>query len=156
MTALDVWATKERWRFEVPPVHLLRRGGRDDDPVDPHRLLPLVVPGAGRRAPAHERGGRTDGALRSAGWDRDDGAHRRANLRGHAVVASRLAGGSLDRLEFRGASLGLHPGDRAVYDEEPSGVHVEVTVESAADAPDPGAFVDPDAPPEPAPPGSAS
>jgi hypothetical protein len=145
-TALDVWATHEHWRFEVPPLHLLRRGGRDDDASVPigffrwwflapleGRLLTSVLPGARAQRLVLRSGPATVDVTDSAGADAE-----------HVVVASRLVGEILVHLELHGSALGLSAGDRTVYDEPASGVHVEVSVESTGGAPDVAAFDDPD------------
>ncbi len=153
VTALDVWATKERWRFEVPPANLLRRGGREDDRVVPIGFFRwwFLSPVEGRLLTSVALGDAERLILRSgtATVDFTDVRTQRGYGPPHAVTASRLADGSLDTVDFHGAPLGLAPGDRTVYDAQPSGAHVEVTVESASDPPDPAAFTDPDAPSTP-------
>ncbi len=143
-TAIDVWATKAAWRFAVPPLAIHRRGGSEDDPTLPVGFLRwwflAPVDGTLLTSVASEQGLRL--ILRS-----DDSIIdlvEREGESGRTMVASRRAPGLSDRVEFHGASFTPSPGDRATYDEEPSGVHVEVVVEDAADTPDPEAFVDPD------------
>lgn len=143
-TALDVWATPTAWRFEVPAAHLLRRGGAEDDPSLPigffrwwflapleGRLLTSVASGAAERFILRDRDATVD----------------LTDVRGasHAITASRRWHGALDTIGFHGA-LAPAAGDRAVYDQERSGVHVEVVVEAPSDAPDALAFMDPDGP----------
>jgi hypothetical protein len=144
-TALDVWATPSEWRFEIPPAHILRRGGREADPTFPVGFFrwwflsplegSLVTCGAAR---AGERFILKDG---DAVIDLTD-----TRTVPRKVTASRSSRGASDRIDFVGASLTPAAGDRAVYDQETTGVHVEVTVESPSDAPDPAAFLDPDSP----------
>jgi hypothetical protein len=143
-TALDVWATRERWRFEVPAANLLRRGEAEDDPSLPvgffrwwflspvdGRLLTSVAGTVGERFIVR------DGTATIDLTDTVTGA-------GHRITASRRAGGRVDRLAYQGASLSFREGDHATYDDDATGVHVDVTVESLGDRPDPVAFRDPD------------
>jgi len=145
-TAIDVWATAESWRFEIPAAGVRRRGGREDDPSLPvgffrwwflgpvdGRLLTSVAVDGGERL-----------VLRRGG-DTVDLTDLRAGPR-HDVEATRRSEGALDRIVFAGTSFAGAPGDHATYDHEGSGVHVEVSVESMSDAPDPAAFTDPDEP----------
>jgi hypothetical protein len=148
-TALDVWATPDRWRFEVPAANILRRGGREDDPSLPigffrwwflspleGRLLTSVTGRSRERFVLRER---------DATIDLTD-SRVSGEAVAHVVSASRRVGGAVDRIAFRGASFAASAGDRATYDQDTSGVHVEVTIESPSDAPDPAAFLDPDSP----------
>ncbi len=151
-TALDVWGTRDAWRFEVPAAHVLRHGGREDDPSLPIGFFRwwFLAPLSGRlltsvadASPDRQRFILRDGV---ATVDLTDVR----GPRGHAVTAARLVEGreaAVDRVDFQGASfaVALASGDRATYDEDPSGVHVEVLVESPTGAPDPAAFADPDA-----------
>ena len=142
-TALDVWATADHWRFEVPAAGLLRRGGREDDPGPPDRVLPLVVPRASRRSTprelrrACERRGRqvrpAARARRPSIWS------TKPRPGGHDVVAARRdprgtrIGHRLSRA--RASRSARRPRQRTT--RKATGVHVEVIVESASDAPDP-------------------
>jgi hypothetical protein len=145
-TALDVWATADLWRFEAPAAQMLRRGGQDDDPTLPIGFFRwwFLAPLDGRLLTAVAGTGSERFILRRGAdiidlTDTQDGT-------GHVVTASRRAQGWVDRIDFRGAALGAEPGDRATYDHEASGVHVEVLVESLSGTPEPAAFADPDGP----------
>jgi hypothetical protein len=143
-TALDVWVTPDRWRFEVPAANLLRRGGSGDD-----ASLPIGFFRWWFLAPMNGRLLTSDAAGRAERLVLRDGAATvdLTDVRdpfGHAILASRRSHGALDSLAFRGESLAAQPGDHAAYDQASSGVHVDVTVESLSDAPDPAAFVDPE------------
>jgi len=152
-TALDVWATRDRWRFEVPAANVLRRGGSEDDPLLPigffrwwflgpvdGRLLSSAAADAGQRFILRDGASTVDVTLALREASVADGA---ATVSG--LTAARLSGGATDRIELHATSLAMAKGDHAIYDEDSSGVHVEVTVEDAAGAPDPDAFANPDA-----------
>ncbi len=142
-TAMDAWVTRERFRFAVPAADILRSGTEDESlpvgflrwwflaPLD-GRLLTAVATTGSRRYVLRDRAATVDFV--------DDAAPTPRR-----VQASRRTLGAPERLESVGASLAPAPGDHATYDDERSGVHVEVVVESIAGAPDPAAFVDPEA-----------
>jgi hypothetical protein len=163
VTALDAWVTDARFRFEVPGIAYVRRGG-----VDPaaERGLPI---GFLRWWILHPLDGRL-----LAGWTRDDGAlfllrqgdetvllreGRSAQKRRTHVVAalrdgasaqsagrSAPEGGRVQRLEWYGSAPGApHAGDMARYIDGASGLEVEVKVEDVQkEPPDGAAFLDPD------------
>ncbi len=155
-TALDAWVTPDAYRFEVPAIGLLRRGGARADPGLPVEFFRwwFLAPFDGRLLASF--GGR---ALAEQGIVLCDG--RLFLLRSGAstvtlcdtsptpagpleMAASRRGGGALDRISFRGRA-DPRAGDRALYEEMRSGVRVEVDVESPdTDPPDPLAFRDPD------------
>jgi hypothetical protein len=147
--------TRDAYRFEVPPVHLLRRGGTEAEPSLPvdffrewfltplgGRLLASTIDGASRDLPP------CDGRwfiLR----------HGEATLTLCDELPSTVAldlrmlrttpASSFEEFRFRGQSLRPHPGDRAEYEDRHSHVQASVDVESVDPAPpDPLAFVDPD------------
>lgn len=161
-TALDAWVTPDAYRFEVPAIGLLRRGGAGTDPglpIDFFRWW-FLAPFDGRLIASFD--GR---ALAMLGISSCEGRlyllHsadsppfgstvslcEETNPRSDGLIelaAFRRGGGTLDRLFFRGRAE-PSAGDRAVYDETRSGVHVEVDVEALdAEPPDPLAFRDPD------------
>jgi hypothetical protein len=143
-TALDVWATAEEWRMEIPAASILRRGGASDDAMLPIGFFRwwFLAPAEGRlltsvEVPGGERFVVRSGAATVDMTDVARGARR-------WITATRRASGLVERVELDGASFAMATGDHATYDAEASGVHVEVTVEAPADAPDPAAFVDPD------------
>jgi hypothetical protein len=147
-TAIDVWVTRDAWRFEVPPVKLLRRGGEDEDAALPIGFFRWWFLGRTHgRLLTSEHG--ADGerlVLSSGGAIVDLIDFPPAEGHPHTVTATRLASGLSDRLEFQGISFAPTAGDHATYDDDLSGVHVEVEVERPNGAPDPAAFADPDAP----------
>jgi hypothetical protein len=145
-TALDVWATPDRWRFEVPAANILRRGGRDDDASVPIGFFRwwFLAPLEGRLLTSIATDESERFVLRNHEATIDLSDARRGP--GHAVTASRRAFGNVDHIDFHGRSFSVTAGDHATYDQETSGVHVDVTIEAPSGAPDPAAFVDPDSP----------
>jgi hypothetical protein len=159
-TAIDAWITPDAYRFEVPPLGLLRRGGREADPAlpvtffrwwflapvegrllasypGPSLTLPYVAACTGRWF-ILRRGTSTVTLCEEEG---DEDLPRG----GIQVLATERSEGTLERLSFHGKSLAPHAGDEAEYQDAPSGVRAHVEVESYdADAPDPVAFMDPD------------
>lgn len=142
-TALDAWVTPEAYRFAVPPISLVRRGGAVAEsglPIGFFRWWFLAP---------------YDGRLRTiVGRDLvlDDGAgvvtiDDRVDEGQHLVVARRRHGSTIELLGFRGQADGKRAkGDHATYRNVTTGLTVEVTVEAVGAAPpDPDAFVDPDA-----------
>jgi hypothetical protein len=142
-TALDVWVTKDAWRFAIPALELVRRGRRGEVTYD----LPVGFFRWWFLGPLDGRLLTVDADARGRGWVlRDDGAtvvlHE---LGAHHFVALRRESTDVDRLEWVARSLQPSPGDRARYQQRVTGLEVEVLVESLApDPPDPAAFVDPD------------
>ena len=161
-TALDAWVTLDAYRFEIPAIGLLRRGGAAAEPGLPVEFFRwwFLGPFDGRLLASF--GGRAlveegiqlcdEGRLflLRSGASTVSLCETRSAPRGPLEIeASRRGGGAFDHLSFRG---GADPGagDRAVYEERRSGVRVEVDVESPdADPPDPLAFRDPDLGTEP-------
>lgn len=145
-TALDVWVTPDRWRFEAPFAKVLRRGGPDDNPALPIGFFRwwFLAPVDGRLLTA-VAGTDSERFILRRGGDTIDLTDAHSG-KAHIVTASRRSRGSVDRVNVRGAFPGATPGDRVTYDHEASGVHVEVLVESRSDTPTPAAFADPDGP----------
>ncbi len=147
-TAIDVWVTNDEWRFEVPPASIRRRGGADDDAALPIGFFRWWFLGRTQgRLMTSEHG--ADGerlVLSSGGAVVDLIDVPAAEGHPHVITATRLGTGLSDRLEFHGVSFAPTAGDHATYDDDTSGVHVEVEVEGPNGAPDPAAFADPDAP----------
>lgn len=140
-TALDVWATRDRFRFAIPPANVIRRGGEES---------PSELPIGFFRSWFLRR---YEGRLLTIAGDAlvlRDGA---ATLRVYGLLdttapvkVSWREGSSIQELEV--ADRGAPPpvGERVRYRAVATGLEVEVTVESVSDAPaDPSAFVDPDA-----------
>jgi hypothetical protein len=141
-TALDAWVTPTEWRFAVPPLKLVQRGGRDAPAALPigffrwwflrpydGRLLTLV----GRALVLDDGAGVVQ---------LDDGVAGDARR----LVARRRHGLTTELLTFHGALAGAPAkGDRAEYQNPSTGLAVDVTVdELGAEPPDPAAFVDPE------------
>ncbi|HXN33029.1 MAG TPA: hypothetical protein VN894_14260, partial [Polyangiaceae bacterium] len=154
-TMLDAWVTPERWRIAVPPAGLLRRGGdgqsrrgqaQAQEPVDlPVGFLRWLFfrPLAGTLFGGSLQPGRVLFLLR------DDDAVLEVRLgecrRGELTMTTRRAHGRTERLDECRASGAITPGDWVRYEDESSGLKVDLTIESVAAAP-PGedAFRDPD------------
>jgi hypothetical protein len=154
-TALDLWVTREKWRFVVPAADFKRSGGTGSDDA---RGLPIgffrwwfLAPLDGRLLSAAGDERHPTLLLRDAGSTiivRDlgspAGAHlialRREAKDGHALV---------EALEWMGADLAPRSGDRARYVQSGTwgaGLEVEVLVETVVRGePDPAAFEDPEA-----------
>jgi hypothetical protein len=143
-TALDVWVTKERYRFAVPALSLEKRGGRTTENA---RGLPIgflrwwfLSPLAGRllvgRSNAEE-----------AAWLLKDGAATiTVRTDGRRFIAIRREGEALEGIEWLGRGIAPNAGSRGRYVEGTYGLRVEVVVEEVMpDEPDPAAFLDPDA-----------
>jgi hypothetical protein len=167
-TALDAWVTPDSYRFEVPPIGLLRRGGTDADPSLPVEFFRwwFLAPVEGRllasfagpslalsdfaACDGHWFVLRRDRATVTLCDDREGpGSSGQASLDLRASERTPISpgpGGSrLERLSFRGLSLAPHAGDLAEYEDARSGVRAHVEVESRdTEAPDPVAFLDPD------------
>jgi hypothetical protein len=148
-TALDAWVTPEAYRFEVPTIGVLRRGGVSAEPGLPvsffrwwfltpleGRLLASFVPGAPKK------GSRSFILRRGAATVIVEDAQVSTGLE---IVATQRRPGAFERLSFRGQELAPHAGDRAEYEEAETGVRADVLVESVdPDAPESIAFRDPD------------
>jgi hypothetical protein len=143
-TALDVWVTPERFRFSVPALALLRRGGAAPSDAEglPIGMLRwwFLAPLSGRlllaRASSDE----------SAWLLRDGAATVTLRTDGRRFVAVRRAGEVVEAIEWSSRGLVPQPGERGRYLEGARGLEVEVLVEDVADdEPSPEAFTDPDA-----------
>jgi hypothetical protein len=160
-TAVDAWVTSDAYRFEVPPIGLLRRGGVSAEaglPVGFFRewfLLPL----AGRLLATSKEGDSIDDVSCAGRWfilrhgegtttlcDRDgEASPAKDRERRLDLFAVRRTTSSVEELSFRGHSLTPSPGDRAEYDDRRSRVRATVEVESLDESPpEPVAFLDPD------------
>jgi hypothetical protein len=161
-TALDVWLTRDAWRFSIPALEMTRRGdtreslraSKDDDSAE--KGLPIgffrwwfLEPLDGRLLAAVE-----DGTVGRRLVLREDGAtvtlwevppSRPSPSRRHYVAIRREAE-DVDRLEWLARSMQPRPGDRAYYMQRSTGLRVEIVVEALSESPpDPEAFIDPDA-----------
>jgi hypothetical protein len=156
-TALDAWVTNDAYRFEVPPIGLLRRGGAKAEPTLPVGFFRewFLSPFAGRLLAstlASTMGrGPTDLPACKGRWfilRHGEGTvtlcdqERQGSL---DILAIRKTNSSLEELTFRGKSLTPSPGDRAEYADKRSRVRATVEVESIDETPpDPVAFLDPE------------
>lgn len=142
-TALDIWVTKERFRFAVPALHVEKRGGTDAEGA---KGLPIgmlrwwfLSPLAGRlllgRASNEE-----------SAWVLREGQGT-VTLRtdGQRFLAVRREGEGLEAIEWVSRGLVPQSGEHGRYIEARHGLRVEVVVEEVLrDEPDPEAFADPD------------
>lgn len=143
-TALDVWVTKERFRFAVPAIKLEKRGGAD--PAEA-KGLPIgmlrwwfLSPLAGRLLLARS-------STAESAWILREGAGT-VTLRtdGRRFLALRREGEALEVIEWLSRGLVPQAGERGHYIDGRYGLRVEVFVEEVLpDEPDPEAFADPDA-----------
>jgi hypothetical protein len=148
-TALDMWLTRDRFRFVVPAADFRRAGGVDE-PVA--RGLPVgffrwwfLSPLEGRLLTARIDAQGPTFVLRDGGGTVTL-RERRERGREH-LVAQRREAGALEGLEWIGRSFSPHAGDRAKYVQDTTGLEVEVLVEAvSSEEPDPAAFLDPDDP----------
>lgn len=142
-TALDVWVTKERFRFAVPAIQLEKRGGHDPEEA---RGLPIGLlrwwfldPLGGRLLTARSN------AKESAWLLRDGDATVTVRTDGRRFLAVRKEGDALEGIEWLGRGLSPRAGSRARYVDGTYGLRVDVVVEEVmAEEPDPAAFADPD------------
>lgn len=141
-TALDVWVTKDQFRFSVPALHYEKRGGSDPDeavglPVGMLRWW-FLSPLGGRLLLGRSTASETAWLLR------DGDATMTVRTDGMNFVAIRRAGGYLEGIEWRGRGVSPEAGARGLYLEGKFGLRVEVFVEEILpDAPEAGAFEDP-------------
>ncbi|MBX3186913.1 MAG: hypothetical protein KF819_07860 [Labilithrix sp.] len=142
-TALDVWVTKDRFRFVVPSINLERRGG--SDPADA-KGLPIgmlrwwfLSPLDGRLLIARST------PAESAWVLREGRATISVRSDGRRFIALRRENDGLEAIEWIGRGLFPTPGARGRYIDGRYGLRVEIFVEDVLpNEPDPGAFVDPD------------
>jgi hypothetical protein len=157
-TALDAWVTPGAYRFEVPPMGLLDRGGESADPALPVELFRwwFLAPMDGRLLASYEGPELTLQRLApcKGRWfvlRRGASTVTLCDAQGNGgaleiLATERTTGGAFERLSFHGQSLTPQAGDRAEYEDARSGVRAHVEVESCdRDPPDPIAFLDPDA-----------
>jgi hypothetical protein len=144
-TALDVWVTKDRFRFAVPAIKLEKRGG-----IDPAEAKGLPIgmlrwwflsPLAGRVLVARST------QSESAWILRDGPATVTVRSDGRRFVALRREGETLEGIEWISRGLVPQSGEHGRYIEGRFGLRVEVLVEELLEAePDAEAFADPDEP----------
>lgn len=142
-TALDVWVTKERFRFAVPAIKLEKRGGTD--PAEA-KGLPIgmlrwwfLSPLAGRLLLARST------AAESAWLLREGAATVSVRSDGRRFIALRREGETLEGIEWLSRGLVPAAGEHGRYIEGKFGLRVDVVVEEVLPTePDPDAFADPD------------
>ena len=145
-TMLDVWVSAERWRVAAPPLGVLRRGTIEppDLPVGFLRWW-FTEPLAGALVAAEQAPSGPEWLLRGA-----HGVVRLASApcpRGQGLLASRRAGGEDERVLECRADVAMTAGDYAAYEARPSGLSIDLRIESvSASPPEDAAFVDPDDP----------
>lgn len=142
-TALDVWVTKDRFRFAVPALELEKRGGADPEAA---KGLPIgmlrwwfLSPLAGRLLVARSSPGESAWILRDA--------RATVTLRsdGRRFIALRREGDTLEAIEWISRGLVPKAGEHGRYIEGRYGLRVDVFVEEVLrDEPSPEAFTDPD------------
>ena len=144
-TALDVWVTKERFRFSVPALALEKRGGTEPAAA---KGLPIgmlrwwfLSPLAGRLLLARST------PAESAWILRDGAATVSVRSDGERFVALRREGETLEGIEWFSRGLVPQAGEHGRYLEGRFGLRVDVVVEEVLETePDPDAFTDPDQP----------
>jgi hypothetical protein len=142
-TALDVWVTKDRFRFAVPALKLEKRGGTDPTAA---KGLPIgmlrwwfLSPLAGRLLLARSS------PAESAWILRDGAATVTVRSDGERFVALRREGETLEGIEWVSRGLVPQTGEHGRYLDGRFGLRVDVVVEELLPTePDPDAFADPD------------
>lgn len=142
-TALDVWVTRDRFRFSVPAMHIEKRGGRDPEDA---RGLPVGMLRWWFLSPLDGRlllGRSSEGE--SAWLLKDGDATVTVRTDGQRFLAVRREHEYLEAIEWLGRGLVPRAGTRGKYIEGRYGLRVEIIVEDVlASEPDPAAFADPD------------
>jgi hypothetical protein len=142
-TALDLWVTRDRFRFSVPAIKLEKRGGAD---LASSRGLPIgflrwwfLSPLEGELVLARSSTSEAAFLLRAGP------ATVTMRTDGERFVAIRREAGHLEGLEWLGRGLAPRTGSRGRYIEGEWGMRVNVLVEDVlTEEPDPAAFLDPD------------
>lgn len=163
-TALDVWVSRDAWRFAVPSLNVVRRSTDTDSPADADRAAGFPIgffrwwflePLEGRMLTAYDlpldaeerqfarklsylvlREGDSTVALKVADTPR-----------GRLYFATRRETGStsVDHLSWASRVFAPEPGLGAHYKQSGTGIEVDIEVEDiSAERPDPTAFLDPD------------
>lgn len=151
-TALDAWVTPDRYRVEIPSVHLTRRGGRELG-ADPRSTLGLPVgflrwwflsPLGGRLIDA-EVAPPDDLGARLYRFHEPDATVELAVRKGGIVAVRRTRGGPVEQVTWGSAELAPASGTSAIYEDADLGLRVDVYIEEVMpNEPEPAAFVDPD------------
>lgn len=143
-TALDLWVTKDRFRFSVPAMKVEKRGGVDDEEA---QGLPVGMLRWWFLSPLEGRLLLARSTPRETAWLlRDGGATVMLRTDGRAFVAVRRSEeGRLESIQWLGRGLAPRAGARGRYTDGRHGIRVEVLVEEVlTNEPDPAAFLDPD------------
>jgi hypothetical protein len=147
-TAVDAWVTRDRYRFAVPAIDVVRRG-RGDEPEA--RVLPVGFFRWWFLAPLEGQLLTFVGYPDAGTWVLRDGdaTSELSIVRGDAVYvmqAVRHAHGRDETLAWRARSFAPRAGDSGTYRDSASGFAVDVRVDAISDdPPSPEAFADPDA-----------
>jgi hypothetical protein len=145
LTMLDAWVTPQRWRVAVPPLGVVRRGGAESPPDLPIAFLRqwFFRPMGGTLFAASFE---TDGPT----WLVRDGSAvlelrlRRCD-RGKRLLVTRRGAGHAESVDECRVDGEPRPGDRVSYEDETSGLVVDIAIDSVAPGPPVAdAFVDPD------------
>ena len=142
-TALDMWVTRNRFRFVLPALKLERRGGTDQASW---KGLPIGMLRWWFLSPLEGRLLLGRASPRESSWLLRDGSST-VTLRtdGHRFLAWRREGESLEAIEWLSRRLVPQAGEHGRYLEGRSGLQVELFVEELlATEPSPEAFADPD------------
>jgi hypothetical protein len=147
-TALDVWATPDRYRLAVPDLDLVERGGASAPPHLPIELFRewFMAPLGGRLLAAATQGRERIFILKGQGRSlelrigpADEGGRRHYALRKYDERGGELA-------EWRARSLWPSEGDVVRFHRPSLGLELAVEIESvSSEPPDPAAFEPPEA-----------
>jgi hypothetical protein len=143
-TVLDAWVTPDRWRIAVPPLSLIRRGGSDEPRELPVGFLRwwFFRPLQGTLFAAQHTAGA--GGLESLFLLRERDAVVELRV-ARCLRVRRRSGRRSERVDECASPAPPQPGDRVEYEDELSGLVVQLVLESLAEeAPEEDAFVDPD------------
>ncbi|MEO8800840.1 MAG: hypothetical protein ABI551_23315 [Polyangiaceae bacterium] len=163
-TALDVWVTRDAWRFAVPALDLVRHSKDNDNDGDDDRAAGFPIgffrwwflePLDGKLLTAfdlplspEERSYAT--ALHYLVIRKDEstiGLKIADTPRGRVYFATRRTPGKrmVDHLRWASHAFSPGPGSGASYIQSVTGIRVDIEIESISpDEPDPAAFLDPD------------
>jgi hypothetical protein len=142
-TALDVWVTRDRFRFSVPAMHIEKRGGKNPEDA---RGLPVGMLRWWFLSPLDGRLLLARSTEAESSWLLKDGdATIAIRTDGRRFVAVRRDHEHLEAIEWLGRGLVPRAGTRGRYIEGKYGLRVDVIVEDVSQTePDPAAFADPD------------
>jgi len=142
-TALDVWVTRDRYRFSIPALKMEKRGGVDLSDV---RGLPIgflrwwfLSPLDGQLVLARSSPSEVAFLFRAGP------ATVTLRTDGERFLAIRRSGDQIEGIEWAGRGLTPAAGAHGRYIDGDHGLRVHVFVEEVLDdEPDPAAFLDPD------------